>query len=857
MSNVFELEASVGLDTSKFKQGIKEAIEQAEKLRKELNKTGDEANDLGKEIDKEGEESKDAADETKKLGNEIKTTGERSEKTTSKIKELAGSLKDGLVAGAKVAASAVGAASVGIGKVVKDSVSNYSEYEQLAGGIKKIYGDVADDVIKNAENSLASSATNVNEYLSGVTGFSQTLIQALGRGAQTDIDELQETLDAEYTMTKQTLEDEYDDVKSYWNDRIKESKAAKDGEAELLTKQRDEELKELKRSNEAQLKELKARNKEAVAEAERANQQTGEITEDTYKKAADYADMIMRDIADNASTFGKYTAQELTTVYNALSRGSYMTLDNLNLGYKGTKEEMERLIADANDYAESIGETGDMTIDSFADIVRAIDLIQRKIGISKTAANEAKSTITGSIKGVKDAWTNLTIEMSKENGDIKNSFQTLFDNVSAMSSNMLPKIGNALDGVGELVKEAAPKISEAISTKLPQIVPQLLTTAGSLVGSISKGLLEAMPALLDAGKDILGTIAESIENANFNSEDSIIGKLLDSISENSPAYLEYAERIVSGIGNAIINLDHSKLGETIGTFVKDALNSINDLLADLDMNKVGQNIAEFMNAIPWKEIATSLINLLGSAIGSLGDIAAGFFKNADLDTLITAIGVLGGKSLIGGIGQFFSGGEGSLLTNSIGQSWASTFMLGIKAFGLGWAIGSYLRDNIEFGGKTLGEWVDTGMEKFFGDIPETDDDFNTDLNTGYINVNGKLYTIDPTQNPDMYKKYNPQAYARWYENYGSIAKKAGFDVPTPFAEGGRVTRPTFAIVGEKEPETIIPDSKRGEFGNTTNYITINVEGYSIKNDEEFTELLSRKLSELSVRQQRALGGAGW
>jgi SLT domain-containing protein len=78
-----------------------------------------------------------------------------------------------------------------------------------------------------------------------------------------------------------------------------------------------------------------------------------------------------------------------------------------------------------------------------------------------------------------------------------------------------------------------------------------------------------------------------------------------------------------------------------------------------------------------------------------------------------------------------------------------------------------------------------------------------------------------------------------------------------YANGGRVTKPTLAVVGEKEPETIVPDSKKAEFGTTTNYITINVEGYNIQNDEEFTELLSRKLSELSVRQQRAVGGAGW
>ena len=78
-----------------------------------------------------------------------------------------------------------------------------------------------------------------------------------------------------------------------------------------------------------------------------------------------------------------------------------------------------------------------------------------------------------------------------------------------------------------------------------------------------------------------------------------------------------------------------------------------------------------------------------------------------------------------------------------------------------------------------------------------------------------------------------------------------------FAEGGRVTEPTLAIVGENEPETIVPDSKRGQLGNVTYNVTFNVDGYSIKDDASFIEQMSRKLEELRIKQSRAMGGAAW
>ena len=910
--DVFDLQGKASIDISPYVDGIKQATSVNEALMRNIEKVSDKVTSMeyymrkvsgtvddltnsmkkqSSETENEADASEEAADETKKLGNEIQTTGDKSEKTTSKIKDLAEGIKNGLATAAKIGTAAVGAAAAGVGALVKESVENYSEYEQLVGGIKKIYGDQADVVIKNAEESLATSATNINEYLSGAISVSQTLLQSLGRGVQTDIDELQEALDQEYTMTKQSLEDQYDDVKEYWNERIKASKAAKDGEADALQSQRDDELKALKRSNEAQLKELKAHNKQVVAEAERANQQTGEITEETYQKAADYTDMIMRDVADNAASFGKFTAEQLTDVYGALSRGNYMTLDNLNLGYKGTKTELERLIADANDYAEAIGETGDMTADSFADIVRAIDLIQRKIGISETAAKEAGTTITGTIKGVKDAWTNVTIEMAKEDGDIDTAFETLGKNVGGMIENMLPKIENALGGVGNLITAAAPKITAGIKSLLPKVMPELLRTAGSLVSTVGQAVITSLPEMLDVGKELLKSIAEVDFSGN-----GMMGNLLDAIIGNVDDYLGYGEKILANIGNALINADHSKIGTLFSKVITSGLNTVTDLLADLDMEKVGQNIADFLNAIDWKGIARAVIDALGAAIGSLGEIAKGFFENMDGETFMNMWALAAAPKLLGGmlnafktnseckteftnIGDFLSAeigasGEGA------GVSWSAAFTAGLEAFRLGWAIGTYLRDNVEFGGKTLGEWVDYAMAQALGDPDEIDEskwtgtehnEMFTYVDDDGVERSARVYDTEGNYT-GLYKKHYQRELERqgaeraqnWagmlYNNWEEQQRRIN-----GYATGGYVTTPQIATVAEKEPEYIIPESKMDSVypreTQVVQNIVFNISGTfdlaTPEDQDRLAEKVSEKLRMLSIAQQRAMGGAAW
>ena len=498
---------------------------------------------------------------------------------------------------------------------------------------------------------------------------------------------------------------------------------------------------------------------------------------------------------------------------------------------------MERLIEDANKLREEQGINGDLTIESYADIITAIHEVQTAMNITGTTAREASKTISGSIGAVKAAWKNLTIEIAKDDGDISGAFEVLGENVGAVVDNMLPRVEKALGGIGQFIAKSAPQITNGLKQLLPRVLPTLLQTAGTLVSSVSSAVMQSLPELMDIG-----------------------GGLLDSFASNSQYIFQSAQKLLSNFADQLINVDYGKLAKNISTVFVNAVNSITDFVKGIDFYKVGENIATFLNNIDWQQVANSIFDLIAAGIKAIPDIAVSFFANADIGNLMTMIGLLGAPKLLGGITDFTGGAEGKALGEAAGTSWSGAFMSGIKAFGLGWAIGSYLRDNITIGDKTIGEWIDAGTEKLFGDVDEKADK-EWGVGTTVKDEKGRdVITHNPdgsrTSAFDLLLKKNAEKQAKAWSNF-DIEEYRRQNHLMGYADGGRVTHPQLAIVGEKEPETIIPDSKLGSIGNTTNYITINVDGYNIKNDEEFTELLSRKLSELSVRQQRAVGGAGW
>lgn len=516
-------------------------------------------------------------------------------------------------------------------------------------------------------------------------------------------------------------------------------------------------------------------------------------------------------------------------------------------------------------------------------------------GVMSDEAVKASAKYKDSIQDMKTAFVGmgrgLISDFVPALTEVSDGLAAIFSGEENGTERFLKGFNDALASLGTSAAKIKP-IVKKIGSIAVQVIPEI-------IGTVGEKILDSIPSLLGAGENILAKIAESVESANFNGG-GIFGKILDSITNSSAKYFEYGEKILANIGNSILNADYAKLGSSLSTIFTNALNSISNLLADLDMNKVGSNIADFIKAIDWKGIAESVIDLLGSAIGSLGDIAAGFFQNMDGDTLFTAIGILGAPKLLGGLNQFIGNSEGQGLGQAAGTSWSGAFMAGIRAFGLGYAIGTYLRDNIKIGDKTLGEWVDQKVDEglsgkdeegnyksgFFGAMARVKDYYEladeADSFTYFKNgQNNQGYKYDVQGNEtNAYKRYlqaqesgNNSSQKFRYNFNGTVKTASKYDDLGDFTEqwkaygnlafgdGGRVTRPTIALVGEKEPETIVPDSKRGEFG-TTNYNTINVyiDGTG-KNAEEIAdeaiEVISTKLDILGIQQQRAVGGKSW
>lgn len=312
---------------------------------------------------------------------------------------------------AKGISVAVGAGATAIGLLTKKVVGSYSDYEQNAGGIKKLYSDAYDSVMKNAVNAYKTSGMSANKYMETATQFSASLISSL------------------------------------------------------------------------------------KGNSEEASKQT---------------EVAMRAISDNWNTFGG-DLESITDAYKGFSKQNYTMLDNLKLGYGGTKEEMERLIDDANEYAKSIGKASDMSIDSFSDIVTAIELVQEKQGVAGTTAKEAQTTIQGSLNMTKMAWENLLVafgntEVEGYLDNVGEAVDTFVSSATVAFNNVLPVVEKAFQGIVLAIGAVIPIINKELPTMISTLLPSLLTSAAALVS----GIVSALPALLSSIVETIPTIISTL-----------------------------------------------------------------------------------------------------------------------------------------------------------------------------------------------------------------------------------------------------------------------------------------------------------------------------------------------------------
>lgn len=230
------------------------------------------------------------------------------------------------------------------------------------------------------------------------------------------------------------------------------------------------------------------------------------------EKAAQKADQAITDMADNANKMG--TGMEMIqNAYQGFAKQNYTMLDNLKLGYGGTKEEMQRLIDDANTLNAAQGKYTNYSIESYADIVSAIHDVQVEMGIYKTTADEADRTIQGSASSMKSAWGNLLVGIADDNADFKTLTEQFVDSLVTVGKNIIPRISVILGGISQLVTSASTTIIPMVITTITDNLPMLLQAAVTLVGALGQGIIDNLPAITQAAIDILFFLANGlIEN---------------------------------------------------------------------------------------------------------------------------------------------------------------------------------------------------------------------------------------------------------------------------------------------------------------------------------------------------------
>ena len=309
----------------------------------------------------------------------------------------------------------------------------------------------------------------------------------------------------------------------------------------------------------------------------------GSLGGDT-EKAADSANQALIDMADNSNKMGT-SIESIQNAYQGFAKQNYTMLDNLKLGYGGTKTEMQRLLADATKIS---GVKYDMS--NLSDVYEAIHVIQSELGITGTTAKEASSTITGSSAAMKAAFSNLLGDLALGK-DIEPALTSLIDTTSTfLFNNLLPMIGN-------IIKMLPSTVLQIIQEYLPNLMQQVIPLIGefllTLPGELLTTLEQLIPAFIDMGMELIDS------------------GLIEGIIDTIPSLMEQGLSIIMTLGNAIIdNLPHliDRAFEIVTTLAVTIVSELPNLL---------RRILEGIKEIDWKQLGKAIVNGIIDGVKSL------------------------------------------------------------------------------------------------------------------------------------------------------------------------------------------------------------------------------------------------
>lgn len=350
--------------------------------------------------------------------------------------------------------------------------------------------------------------------------------------------------------------------------------------------------------------------------------------------AATKADRAITDMADNANKMGT-NMRDIQNAYQGFAKQNYTMLDNLKLGYGGTKEEMERLIATANEINAQQGIATSYSIDSFADIVDAIHVVQENLDITGTTAKEASTTIQGSIASLGAAWENFLTGMADPDQDFDTLLNNLIDSALTAADNLIPRIVETtprlVDGLTQIatnlsgylpgiLQELLPSILDgtqvlldSVSAALPDLIgmavdiaPQMIDFAVQLIGALAQGIIDNLPQLLTAAEEIADTILDGIGD---------LCPALDQITDAIKVLLDNLDKIIP----VVISLTAAFVAWKIAISIVGLINGVKAAMEGLTLAEKAAELAQkllnaTMLANPFVLIVTLIAGLVAAFI---------------------------------------------------------------------------------------------------------------------------------------------------------------------------------------------------------------------------------------------------
>lgn len=221
------------------------------------------------------------------------------------------------------------------------------------------------------------------------------------------------------------------------------------------------------------------------------------------KKAAEIADMAIIDMSDNANKMGT-SMEMIQNAYQGFAKQNYTMLDNLKLGYGGTKSEMARLVKESGILGKAGEDLTAKNLDqkvSFDQIIKAIHKVQQRMGITGTTSKEAASTIEGSVNSMKASWQNLLTAIAKDNGDLKKSVNEFVNSTITAGKNLVPRVKVVIDGIKKLINSLITEVFPKLKKEIPQLAPLIDTFQWFIDNkSLVIGAVSAMVAAFAANK---------------------------------------------------------------------------------------------------------------------------------------------------------------------------------------------------------------------------------------------------------------------------------------------------------------------------------------------------------------------